>query len=149
MTLSSLSSLSSHSALTEAIAECLSLHAECQAKLGTDLPEELPQIAPAFRDKIIRQRERVNATLTGVSPEVHVQQIQSLNKGLRLILAKLAPRPVEPPPPPQPVWDDQSKVWKVMASEQERDAYVATLAKRFDERGPDSIDDLFPVKENA
>ena len=42
--------------LAEAITESLSLHAECLDKLGTDLPEELPQVPASVRDKIIRQR---------------------------------------------------------------------------------------------
>ena len=89
-------------ALAEAITESLSLHAECLDRLGTDLPETLPQIVPALRDKIIRQRKRVNATLTGVDPSVHIKHIESLNAGLKLILNKLAPRPPEPPKPPMP-----------------------------------------------
>ena len=75
-------------------------------------------------DKIIRQRERVNGTLTGVDPAVHIAQIQCLNAGLRLILKKLAPRPPEPPKPPHPTWDDEAKTWVVL-SKADRDAYAS------------------------
>jgi hypothetical protein len=125
----------------ETIAECLSLHAECRDKLGTDLPEQLSKVPASVKDKIVRQRERVNATLTGVDPSVHVAHIQSLNAGLKLILKKLAPRPPEPPKPPLPVWDDAAKRWAVTeASGKDR---AAELAAAFDARGPDDPNELF------
>ena len=99
--------------LASAIAECLALHAEAVAKLGTDAPEDLPKVPPSVRGKIIRQRERVNATLSGVAPEVHTAHIESLNAGLRLILRQLAPAKPKPPKPPLPVWDKLNKRWRI------------------------------------
>jgi hypothetical protein len=124
------------SALQAAIAECLSLHAQAVEKLGTDQPEMLPKVPPAIRAKIATQRERVNATLSGVAPEVHVAHVESLNAGLRLILKKLAPEPPKQPPPPLPVWDDQAKAWRVPDPGQ---IDTGDPGRPFDDR----IDDLF------
>ena len=75
--------------LASAIAECLHLHAQAKDRLDTEYPERLPRVPEAVRAKVIRQRERVSNTLSGVTPEQHVAEIESLNAGLRLILKKL------------------------------------------------------------
>jgi hypothetical protein len=87
-------------ALPAAIAACLSVHAECVEKLGTEFPEQLPSVSPTLRDKITRQRERVTLSLSGVDPSVHVAHLESLTTGLRLILNRLAPPPPVPAKPP-------------------------------------------------
>ena len=125
--------------LASAIAECLHLHAQAKDRLDTEYPERLPRVPEAVRAKVIRQRERVSNTLSGVTPEQHVAEIESLNAGLRLILKKLAPVEPEPARPPMPVWDNTAKRWCVPVSGRDR---IAELAEQFDQRGPDTIDDL-------
>jgi hypothetical protein len=128
--------------LEAAIAECLALHAEAMDKLGTEYPERLPRVPDALRAKMTRQRDKVSATLESVDPAVHVAQVESLNKGLRLILRKLAPVKSKPPVPPLPVWDAAAKAWRIPQTDT-RKAHVDELAKRFDERGPDDPNQLF------
>ena len=70
-----------------------------------DLPELDPRIDPGLRDKIARQRAKVNASLTGVDPEVHQRHVEALNKGLGISAPLLPPGPT-PPALPLPVWDD-------------------------------------------
>ena len=119
--------------LQAAIAEYLSVYAEAMAALGTDEPELDPRIDQALRDKIVRQRAKVNATLSGVAPEVHVAHVEALTSGLRVVLRRLAPAKPKTPAPPMPVWDDRAKAWRVPDPGQ-----VDTPT------GPDDrIDDLF------
>jgi hypothetical protein len=121
--------------IAEAIAEYLALHTEAM-NLGTDRPELDTQIDPGLREKILRQRDRVNATLTGVAPEVHVAHLKSLNEGLRIALRRLALVPAKPIPPPMPVWDDSAKAWRIPDSGQ---VNVGNPSRPFDDR----VDDLF------
>jgi hypothetical protein len=117
------------------IAECLSLHAQAVAKLGTDRPELDPRVDPEFRARIIRQRANVSASLEG-DPELHQRHVESLNRGLRILLRRLAPEPPKPPPPPLPVWDDQAKAWRMPDPGQ---IDTGSPNRPFDDR----IDDLF------
>jgi hypothetical protein len=89
-----------------AIAECLALHAEAMDRLGTDYPERLSRVPVSVKEKMSRQRERAQT--------LDLDQVQSLNAGLRLILRKLAPRAPEPPRPPMPTWNDNSKRWEIL-----------------------------------
>ena len=129
--------------LAAAIAECLALHAEALAKLGTDMPEQLPDIPEVLRTKMCQARANVNATLEGSNPEQHVLHVKALNKGLRIILRRLAPSPPEPPPPPLPVWDDIAKAWRVPATDSK--TRIAELAAAFDRRTPDDPNGAAPV----
>jgi hypothetical protein len=98
--------------LATAIAACLSVHAECVEKLGTEFPEQLPAVSSGLRDKIVRQRERVTLSLSGVDPSVHVAHLESLTTGLRLILNRLAPPSPVPAKLPRPVWNNVLKKWE-------------------------------------
>jgi hypothetical protein len=98
--------------LSVALAECLSLHAEAKAKLGTEYPERLPQVPEGIRAKMARQRDKVSASLSGTRPEDHVAHVESLNAGLRLLLRRLSPRLQEPSKPPMPVWDAATTSWE-------------------------------------
>jgi hypothetical protein len=122
------------------IAECLSLYAEALDKLGTDRPELDPRGDPNLRDKIIRQRAKVSSSPEG-DPDQHRLHVESLNKGLRLILRRLAPPKPKPPAPPLPVWDDSAKTWRVPATDSK--TRVAELAEAFDRHGPDDPNELF------
>ena len=100
--------------LVAAIVECLSLHAQAMARLGTERPERDGRISSELRAKIERQRANVSASFD-CDPETHRQHIESLNKGLRLVLRRLVS--AEPKaPPPLPVWDDKGKAWRVPAA---------------------------------
>jgi hypothetical protein len=79
------------SGLSQAIAECLSAHAEALDKHGTDQPELLDAIPVELREKIQRQRAKVSATLEGVDPVVHAAHVEALTKGLRFVLKRLSP----------------------------------------------------------
>jgi hypothetical protein len=96
--------------LLDAIAECLSLHAQAINRLGTDQPELDPRVEPDFRDRLIRQRANVSMSLKGSDPEQHRRHVESLNSGLRILLRRLAPPPPKPAPPPMPTWDAQPSV---------------------------------------
>jgi hypothetical protein len=85
--------------LQAAIAECLSLHAQAMDRLGTDRPELDPRIDPDLRDKLIRQRANVIGSLDDQA-EAHLRQVESLNKGLKVILRRLVPPPAAKPPAP-------------------------------------------------
>jgi hypothetical protein len=98
--------------VAEAIAECLSLHAEAMAKLGTHQPELDDRVDPALRDKIVRQRAKVSASVEG-DPEQHRLHVEALIKGLRIVLRRLMPAEQEPPAPPLPVWDAAAKAWRI------------------------------------
>jgi hypothetical protein len=76
--------------LAPAIAECLSLHAEVVDRFGTEMPEEHDSIPEELRLKMRQARANVNATLTGCSVEQHVLHIQTLCRGLRLVMRRLA-----------------------------------------------------------
>jgi hypothetical protein len=130
--------------LAATIAECLSVHAEAMAKLGTDRPELNERIAPELREKIARQRAKVSASLEG-DPDQHQAHVEALTKGLRIILRRLVPAPPKLPAPPLPVWDDEAKAWRIPEGKER----IAELAARFDARGPDDPNELFrEQKEN-
>jgi hypothetical protein len=131
--------------LAAAIAECLALHAKAMDKLGTDHPELDPRVAPDFRDKIIRQWAKVSASLEG-DPEVHRLHVEALNKGVRILLRRLAPSPAKSPSPPLPVWDDTAKAWRVPVTDSK--IRIAELAEAFDRRIPDDPNDLFREGES-
>jgi hypothetical protein len=98
--------------LATTIAECLSVHAEAMGRLGTDRPELDGRIPAELRDKLVRQRANVSATMEG-DPEVHRQHVEALILGLRVVLRRLAPTKPKPPSPPMPVWDATAKKWKM------------------------------------
>jgi hypothetical protein len=98
--------------LAAAIAECLSLHAQALDRLGTDRPELDDRVDPEFRVKVVRQRSNVSASLEG-DPELHRRHVEALNKGLSILLRRLAPQPPKPPRPSLPLWDDIAKAWRV------------------------------------
>lgn len=75
--------------LQSAIAECLELHARAVEQFGTETPEELNGISEALRRKMRQARANVSATLSGSSPEQHVLHLQSLCRGLRLVMKTL------------------------------------------------------------
>ena len=127
--------------LATVIAECLALHAQAIDRLGTDYPESDPRIDPGLRDKIVRQRAKVSASLSG-DPALHQLHVEALNRGLRIVLRRLIPPAPEPGQPPMPVWDDAAKRWQIPNAQTTRDSRVAELAAQFDQRGPDRIDDL-------
>jgi hypothetical protein len=99
------------SEMPAAIAECLSLHAQAMADLGTDRPELDGRVPVDLREKIIRQRAKVSASEG--DPDQHRQQVEALNKGLRIVLRRLVPPKPKPPAPPLPVWDDTGKRWVI------------------------------------
>jgi hypothetical protein len=138
--------------LQTAIAECLSLHAQAMDKLGTDRPELDPRIDETLREKLIRQRANVVSSLDDQA-DLHLRQVESLNKGLRIILRRLAPSKPKPPAPPMPTWDDEAKAWRIpvprgdsleepplVAHGKDR---IAELARQFDQRTPDDPNELF------
>jgi hypothetical protein len=127
--------------LSQVIAECLSLHAQAVDKLGTDRPELDERIDPELRNKIVRQRTKVSASLE-VDPEQHRAHVESLNKGLRIVLRRLVPPKPKPPAPPLPVWDDAAKKWRIPQTDDPK-TRVAELARAFDARGPDDPNELF------
>jgi hypothetical protein len=124
--------------LPATIAECLSVHAEAMAKLGTDRPELDPRVSTELRDKIIRQRAKVSASLEG-DPTHHEAHVESLTKGLRLILRRLVPAKPKPPAPPMPVWNEETKAWQIPEGKDR----IAQLTAQFDARGPDDPNELF------
>jgi hypothetical protein len=72
------------------IAECLAAHAEAVERLGTDQPELIDGVSSDLRDKMLRQRQKVSASLEGVDPAVHVQHVAALTKGVRLVIKRLS-----------------------------------------------------------
>jgi hypothetical protein len=76
--------------LSKAIAECLALHAEAVEQFGTETPEENPALPPELQAKLAQARTNVNVTLTGSSVDQHVLHIQTLCRGLRLVMRKLS-----------------------------------------------------------
>jgi hypothetical protein len=128
--------------LPAVIAECLSVHAEAMAKLGTDRPELDERVDSGIRDKIVRQRAKVSASLEG-DPEQHQAHVEALTKGLRIVLLRLVPAKPKLPTPPLPVWDDETKAWRIPEGEKR----IAQLAARFDARGPDDPNELFRENE--
>jgi hypothetical protein len=120
--------------LAAAIVECLSLHAQAMAKFGTERPEQDGRISSELRAKIEWQRAKVSTSFD-YDPETHRRHIESLNKGLRLILRQLGSAESKAPPP-LPIWDDQVKAWRVPTR-------VEALARQFDERGPNDPNELF------
>ena len=78
-----------NSALATAIAECLALHAECVEKFGTETPELHDSIPAELRLKMQQARANVSVTLEGSSVEQHVLHIQTLCRGLWLVMRKL------------------------------------------------------------
>jgi hypothetical protein len=103
--------------LPAVIAECLGLHAESMHRLGTEQPELNPRVDPGLRDKIVRQRAKVSASFESTA-EDHARHVESLNKGLRIVLRRLAPPRPKPAAPPMPVWDDVAKAWRIPVSGQ-------------------------------
>jgi hypothetical protein len=77
--------------LATTIAECLAAHAEALDTFGTDRPELSKPCQLRLRDKMIRQRQKVDVSLSGADPEVHAAHIAALTKGLRLVMRKLSP----------------------------------------------------------
>jgi hypothetical protein len=75
--------------LSQAIAECLQVHAEAVEKFGTDRPEESDNIPSELREKMTRQRAKVDATLQAVDPSAHIAHLEALIKGLRLVMRRL------------------------------------------------------------
>jgi hypothetical protein len=75
--------------LSQTIARCLQAHAEALERCGTDRPEEASSIPPDLRSKVQRQRAKVDATLQGVNPSVHIAHLEALIKGLRLVMRRL------------------------------------------------------------
>jgi hypothetical protein len=126
------------SSLPAVVAECLSIHAEAMAKLATDRPELDPRVPTEIREKIIRQRAKVATSLEG-DPLHHQAHVESLTKGLRLILRRLVPDKPKPPTPPMPVWDDEAKAWRIPEGKDR----IAQLAAQFDARPPDDPNELF------
>jgi hypothetical protein len=127
--------------LTAAIVECLSLHAQAVDKLGTDRPELDYRIDHRLRDKIVRQRAKMSASFEG-NPEQHRAHVESLNKGLRIVLRRLLPPKPKLPAPPLPVWDNAAKEWRIPQTDDPK-TRVAELARAFDARGPDDPNELF------
>jgi hypothetical protein len=121
--------------LAAAIAECLSLHAQALDRLGTDRPELDDRVDPEFRVKVVRQRSNVSASLEG-DPELHRRHVEALNKGLSILLRRLAPQPPKPPRPSLPLWDDIAKAWRVPGP---RQVDTGNPDRPFN----DHIDDLF------
>jgi hypothetical protein len=124
--------------LRAVIAENLSVHAEAMAKLGTDRPELDHRVPVELREKIIRQRAKVSASLEG-DPEHHQAHVESLTRGLRLVLRRLVPAKPKPEAPPMPVWDDATKAWRIPEGKDR----IAELAARFDARPADDPNELF------
>jgi len=130
--------------LPATIAECLSVHAEAMDRLGTDRPELDDRVDPGLREKIVRQRAKVSASLEG-DPEQHRAHVESLTKGLKIVLRRLVPAKPKLPAPPLPVWDDETKAWRIPEGKDR----IAQLAAQFDARGPDDPNELFcDRKEN-
>ena len=75
--------------LSQAIADCLAAHAEAVDRFGTDRPELSDTIPPALREKMTRQRQKVDATLQGDDVPAHVAHLVALTKGLRLVIHRL------------------------------------------------------------
>ena len=75
--------------LSQAIAACLQAHAEAVDRFGTDQPELLDAIPPELREKMTRQRAKIDATLQGVDPSVHAAHLVALTKGLRIVMKRL------------------------------------------------------------
>ena len=120
------------SELQVAIAECLSLHAQAMDKLRTDRPELDPRIEPDLRDKLVRQRGKVIASLDDAE-DLHRCHLESLNKGLKIILRRLMPPlAAKPPAPPLPVWDDESAIRALNGNR----AHVDTLRELFAQELP-------------
>jgi hypothetical protein len=130
--------------LPATIAECLSVHAEAMDRLGTNRPELDDRVDPGLREKIVRQRAKVSASLEG-DPEQHRAHVESLTKGLKIVLRRLVPAKPKLPAPPLPVWDDETKAWRIPEGKDR----IAQLAAQFDARGPDDPNELFcDRKEN-
>ena len=133
--------------LAAVIAEMLALHAEAVEKLGTEFPEQHPEIPEELRIKMGQARINVNATLEGSDPTQHVLHLQALNKGLRIVLRRLLPPAApKPPAPPQPVWDDT----QALAGPGHRleDPYRRAGRSTSTERGPDDPNELFREGES-
>jgi hypothetical protein len=128
--------------LLESIARCLSLHAQAMDHLGTDRPELDDRVDPEFRAKVVRQRQNVSTSLESGDPELHQRHVESLNRGLSILLRRLAPQPPKAAPPPMPTWDDKAKRW-IVESMTTGKARIDELARQFDERGPDDPNELF------
>jgi hypothetical protein len=95
-------------ALLSAIAACLAAHAKSVEATGSDRPELDWRIDPTLREKIDRQRHKVEASLDG-DPDTHRQHVEALTKGMRIVLRKLGEaKPAKPPPP---VWDAAARRW--------------------------------------
>jgi hypothetical protein len=77
------------SELVTAIAVCLQLHAEAVDQFGTETPEEHDSVPDELRLKMRQARANVNATLTGCGVEQHVLHLQSLCRGLRIVMQRL------------------------------------------------------------
>ena len=65
------------------------MHAEALEKFGTDRPEQSDSIPSELRDKMTRQRAKVDATLQGEDVPAHVAHVEALTKGLRVVMRRL------------------------------------------------------------
>jgi hypothetical protein len=76
--------------LATIIAETLALHAEAIDRFGTETPEDHDSVSTELRQKMHQARANVSATLEGSSVQQHVLHLQSLCRGLRLVMRRLS-----------------------------------------------------------
>jgi hypothetical protein len=74
--------------LAIAIAELMSVHAECLDRFNTDQPERNAMLGAELITKMRRQREKVAASLDG-DPAAHAAHCRALAAGMRVCMRRL------------------------------------------------------------